>query len=109
MAVSVDLTKALDKAYEDKSIAEILAAPPSALAGLTEKHDAALAEALGINTIADLFADPQFIARGMRIDPQGTPGLRTPIVMSESRLSLERRSPKLGEHQAEVLREIGLE
>ena len=54
MAVSVDLTKALDKAYEDKSIAEILAAPPSALAGLTEKHDAVLAEALGINTIADL-------------------------------------------------------
>jgi crotonobetainyl-CoA:carnitine CoA-transferase CaiB-like acyl-CoA transferase len=61
-----------------------------------------------INTIADLFADPQFIARGMRIDPQGTPGLRSPIVMSESALTLERRSPRLGEHQAEVLREIGL-
>ena len=61
-----------------------------------------------INTIADLFADPQFIARGMRIDPQGTPGLRSPIVMSESRLVLDRRSPKLGEHEAEILREIGL-
>ena len=24
-----------------------------------------------INTIADLFADPQFVARGMRIDPRG--------------------------------------
>ncbi len=35
MAVSVDLTKALDKAYENKSLEEILAAPPSALAGLT--------------------------------------------------------------------------
>jgi hypothetical protein len=54
MAVSVNLEKALDKAYEDKSLEEILAAPPSALAGLTEKHDAALAEALGIKTIADL-------------------------------------------------------
>ena len=62
-----------------------------------------------INTIADLFADPQFKARGMRIEPQGAPGLRTPILMSESSLALARRSPKLGEHQAEVLREIGLE
>jgi crotonobetainyl-CoA:carnitine CoA-transferase CaiB-like acyl-CoA transferase len=62
-----------------------------------------------INTIADLFADPQFVARGMRIDPQGTPGVRSPIVMSESTLSLDRRSPKLGEHEAEILREIGLE
>jgi crotonobetainyl-CoA:carnitine CoA-transferase CaiB-like acyl-CoA transferase len=61
-----------------------------------------------INTVAGLFADPQFVARGMRIDPQGTPGVRSPIVMSESPLALERRSPKLGEHQAEILREIGL-
>jgi glutaryl-CoA transferase len=62
-----------------------------------------------INTVADLFADPQFVARGMRIDPAGVPGVRSPIVMSESALSLARRSPKLGEHQAEILREIGLE
>ncbi len=62
-----------------------------------------------INSIADLFADPQFAARGMRIAPQGVPGLRTPIVMSESRLALDRRSPTLGEHQAEILREIGLD
>jgi crotonobetainyl-CoA:carnitine CoA-transferase CaiB-like acyl-CoA transferase len=61
-----------------------------------------------MNTIADLFADPQFKARGMRIEPQGAPGLRTPILMSESPLALDRRSPRLGEHQAEVLREIGL-
>ncbi|HXE26753.1 MAG TPA: CoA transferase, partial [Roseiarcus sp.] len=62
-----------------------------------------------INTIADLFADPQFNARRMQIEPQGAAGLRTPILMSESPLALERRSPRLGEHQAEVLREIGLE
>jgi crotonobetainyl-CoA:carnitine CoA-transferase CaiB-like acyl-CoA transferase len=61
-----------------------------------------------INTIADLFADSQFVARGMRIDPEGTPGVRSPIVMSESVLALERRSPRLGEHEAEILREIGL-
>jgi glutaryl-CoA transferase len=62
-----------------------------------------------INTVADLFVDPQFVARGMRIDPEGVPGVRSPIVMSESALSLARRSPKLGEHATEILREIGLE
>jgi glutaryl-CoA transferase len=62
-----------------------------------------------INTIGDLFANPQFVARGMRIEPEGTPGLRSPIVMSASPLALERRSPRLGEHQAEILRELGLE
>ncbi len=62
-----------------------------------------------INTVADLFADPQFVARRMRIDPGGTPGVRSPILMSENALSLGRRSPKLGEHHAEILREIGLE
>ena len=62
-----------------------------------------------INTIADLFADPQFKARAMRIEPEGTPGLRSPILMSDNPLALDRRSPRLGEHQAEIMREIGLE
>jgi crotonobetainyl-CoA:carnitine CoA-transferase CaiB-like acyl-CoA transferase len=62
-----------------------------------------------INTIADLFEDPQFKARGMRIDPQGTPGVRSAILMSDNPLALERRSPRLGEHTDEILREIGLE
>ena len=70
--------------------------------------EAAVVPAGPINTIADLFADPQFKARGMRIDVQGFPGVRSPIVMSDSRLTLDRRSPKLGEHTAEILREIGL-
>ena len=61
-----------------------------------------------INTVADLFRDPQFLARKMRIDPEGIPGVRSPIVMSENALSLERRSPRLDEHRAEILREIGL-
>ncbi|WP_067710429.1 hypothetical protein [Nocardia yamanashiensis] len=60
MAVNVVLDKALDKAYETKSLQDILAAPPSALAGLTEKHDAQLLEALGIKTIADLGKNKYF-------------------------------------------------
>ena len=62
-----------------------------------------------INTIGDLFADPQFKARGMRIEPQGTPGVRSPILMSDNPLALGRRSPRLGEHGAEIMREIGLD
>lgn len=51
-----------------------------------------------INTVADVFADPQFAHRGMRIDPNGVPGIRTPITFSDTPLSLDRPSPKLGEH-----------
>ena len=61
-----------------------------------------------INSVADLFADPQFRSRGMQIAPGGMPGVRAPLVMSESPLALDRRSPKLGEHSAEILAEIGL-
>src|SRR5579871_5510613 len=61
-----------------------------------------------INTVADLFADPQFVARGMRIDCEGVPGVRSPIAMSQSPLSLGRRSPRLGEHQTEIMLEVGL-
>ena len=62
-----------------------------------------------INTVADLFHDPQFVARNMRIDLQGIPGVRSPIGLSRSGLSLKRRAPRLDEHRAEILREIGLD
>ena len=55
-----------------------------------------------INTVEDVFADPQFIARQMRIDPDGVPGLRTPIRFSDAELKLDRRSPKLGEHKNDI-------
>jgi len=51
-----------------------------------------------INTVEDVFNDPQFIARQMRIDPDGVPGVRTPIKFSKSKLNVEGRSPGLGEH-----------
>lgn len=64
-----------------------------------------------INTIEDMFNDPQIIARGLRIDLEdsaGTviPGVRTPVVLSRTPLSYERPSPRLGEHQEEVLAEL---
>lgn len=64
-----------------------------------------------INTIEEMFADPQIVARKLRIDlndAAGTsiPGVRTPVVLSETPLRYERPSPRLGEHQEEVLAEL---
>ena len=49
-----------------------------------------------INTVAEAINDPQILARELRIDPQGLPGLRTPILLSRSPLALERAAPVLG-------------
>jgi crotonobetainyl-CoA:carnitine CoA-transferase CaiB-like acyl-CoA transferase len=38
-----------------------------------------------INDVAQVFADPQVIARGMRIDPGGVPGVASPIVIDGRR------------------------
>ena len=58
-----------------------------------------------INTVAQVFADPQVVARGMRLDlatgDGGTvPSVRTPILMSDTPPSYDHASPRLGEHTA---------
>ncbi|MFP1643644.1 CaiB/BaiF CoA transferase family protein [Pontitalea aquivivens] len=55
-----------------------------------------------INEMADVFADPQIVARGMQIAPDGVPGVRLPVTFSGADLALDRPSPKLGEHDARV-------
>ena len=67
MAVQVNLSKGLDKAYEDKGIGEILDAPPSALAGLTEKHDEVLADVFKIRTVRDLGSNKYFALAGVLV------------------------------------------
>jgi crotonobetainyl-CoA:carnitine CoA-transferase CaiB-like acyl-CoA transferase len=52
-----------------------------------------------INDLAEVFADPQIVARKMRIDPDGIPGLRSPFVFSDAELALDRASPRLGADQ----------
>lgn len=74
MAIAVDLTKGLDKAYENSSLDEILAAPPSALAGLTERHDQLLKDALGIDTIAELGSNKYFALAGVLVALKGKTG-----------------------------------
>ena len=60
MAVSVKLDKALDKAYESSSLDEILAAPVSALAGVSDGDAEKLGAAFGIKTVRDLGSNKYF-------------------------------------------------
>ncbi len=62
MAVSADLSKYLDKAYENKKLDEILAAPVSALAGVTDDDAEALKRAFRIKTVGDLGKNKYFLA-----------------------------------------------
>jgi len=88
----------------------------SALAGwerdrLLPLLDAAAVPASPINDIAQMFDDPQVVARGMRMDlddghGNALPSVRSPIRLSETPLAYERPSPRLGEHTAEILAEL---
>ena len=67
-----------------------------------------------INNLEQVFNDSQVVFRGMKLDlpsaaaKGGTiPGVRTPIVMDGWRAASERPAPRLGEHSAEILKEIG--
>ena len=51
-----------------------------------------------VNAIDAVFEDPQVRARGMRIDLDGIPGVRSPFTFSEGELALDRPSPRKGEH-----------
>ncbi len=64
-----------------------------------------------INDIGQTFADPQVVARGMRLDlddghGNSLPSVRAPMVMSATPLAYERSSPRLGEHTQEILAEL---
>ncbi|MER7764462.1 hypothetical protein [Streptomyces sp. NPDC097619] len=56
---SIDLDGVLDKAWADKPLPEVLAAPVSALKGVSDRQGELLREAFGIKTVADL-ADLKF-------------------------------------------------
>ncbi len=83
-------------------------------ADLLAKLESVQVPAGPINALDQVFADPQVVHRGMRIDPPsaaakaGTiPGVRTPITLGERPMAAARPSPRLGEHTTEILREIG--
>ena len=55
-----------------------------------------------INDMGDVFADPQVIARGLRITPGGVPGVRLPVVFSDAELASDRPSPALGQDDVPI-------
>ena len=64
-----------------------------------------------INTLEDVFQDPQVIARGLRKDlPHGkhgtVPGVASPLRLSDSPVSYDKAPPLLGENTDEVLADL---
>jgi crotonobetainyl-CoA:carnitine CoA-transferase CaiB-like acyl-CoA transferase len=115
---------ALDPAYKDNvgrlKHRDELIGKLSALTSHMERDDllnkleAQQVPAGPINNLEQVFNDAQVIHRGMRLDLPSSaaksgsiPGVRTPIVMDGWRAASERPAPRLGEHSAEILREIG--
>ena len=83
-------------------------------ADLLAKLESVQVPAGPINPLDQVFVDPQVVHRGMRIDlpseaakARTIPGVRTPIIIGGKPMAAERPSPRLGEHTAEVLREVG--
>jgi crotonobetainyl-CoA:carnitine CoA-transferase CaiB-like acyl-CoA transferase len=83
-------------------------------ADLLARLEAVQVPAGPINALDQVFADPQVRHRGMRIDPPSAaakaghiPGVRTPIMLGDRPMAAEGPAPRLGEHSAEILREIG--
>jgi crotonobetainyl-CoA:carnitine CoA-transferase CaiB-like acyl-CoA transferase len=81
---------------------------------LLEKLEAQQVPAGPINSLDQVFNDPQVVHRGMKLALKseaakgGTiPGVRTPIVIDGWKAASEHPAPLLGEHTAEILREIG--
>ena len=62
MAITADLQKVLDKAYQDKSLEEILDAPVEALAGVSVSGGKLIRDALGVKTIGELGRNKYFRA-----------------------------------------------
>ena len=54
-----------------------------------------------INDVAEVFADPQVVARGLRIECGGLPGVASPIVIDGRRQVSLRPSPPLGQASPE--------
>ncbi|WNO53860.1 CaiB/BaiF CoA transferase family protein [Stakelama saccharophila] len=70
----------------------------AAIAPLGKADLAAALEAEGIpsgpiNTVEEVFHDPQVVARGMQVAPGGLPGVASPIVIDGERMVADRPSP----------------
>jgi crotonobetainyl-CoA:carnitine CoA-transferase CaiB-like acyl-CoA transferase len=104
LAEAPDFATNADRVRNRQRLTDLLTA---ATRTFSKAHLLAACEAEGvpagpINDIAEVFADPQVLARGLRIAPEGLPGVRSPFTFSGAGLALDRPAPRLGQHQAEV-------
>jgi crotonobetainyl-CoA:carnitine CoA-transferase CaiB-like acyl-CoA transferase len=99
--------------------AELIPILEAVMATRTSGDWFAMLEAAGlpcgpINTLEQVFADPQVLARGMRIEMDhplsGTvPLVGSPLKLSASPVTYRRHPPTLGEHTDAILAELGYE
>jgi crotonobetainyl-CoA:carnitine CoA-transferase CaiB-like acyl-CoA transferase len=82
-------------------------------AELTARLEAAGVPVGPINTVPEVFADPQVIARGMRVDVDSpaakggkVPAVRTPIMINGEPCVADRPAPQLGEHTDEIKKSL---
>lgn len=82
-------------------------------AELTARLEAAGVPVGPINTVPEVFADPQVIARGMRVDVDApaaaggkVPAVRTPIMINGEPCVANRPAPQLGEHTDEIKKSL---
>jgi hypothetical protein len=68
MPINADLDKILDKAYEEKSLGELVDAPVDALSGVSEGDAKLLQEAFNIKTVGDLGRNKYFRAAAALVD-----------------------------------------
>jgi crotonobetainyl-CoA:carnitine CoA-transferase CaiB-like acyl-CoA transferase len=94
------------------ALSEAIARMPRAR--LLAELEAATVPAGPINTIAEAFADPQVVWRGMRVDLPATgvrggsaPAVRAPIMLDGEAFSASDAAPRLGEHTDAVLAQLG--
>ena len=112
-----DDPRALTNADRVRNRAAVVARIQSAVLGWTRADLAAQLTAAGIpagpiNSVADVFDDPQVRARGLRLDLDlaegGTvPGVRLPIRMAGVAATGTSAAPRLGAHNREIMDESG--
>ncbi|KUF10995.1 CaiB/BaiF CoA transferase family protein [Pseudoponticoccus marisrubri] len=83
-----EMTRRLTEATSRRSAADLLAA-----------CEAEGVPAGPINDMAAVFADPQIVARGLQIAPEGVPGVRAPFRFSDADLVLDRPAPRLDQQE----------
>ncbi|MDB4077997.1 CoA transferase [Amylibacter sp.] len=57
-----------------------------------------------INTLEEVFNDPQILHRGMKIDLHGVPTVKNPITFSDMEISYDKPSPNLGDSNKKFLK-----